>query len=112
MTTKAKALAWNLYLRAAQETVNNQFDRWNRGEVVGGVVLAVPTAARVALIEQALQAAVDEGIHAALGPVVSALDAIDNGSDKSPAMKRQRAAIQKLYDALHAMKSTDYKLAT
>lgn len=111
-TQAALKLAFDLYTARVQAILRDQWAAFSKRERINGIVLQPPDERHLNLIMAALSEARDAGIHDALGPVVQMCDGMDNSDEKKDAaFKRCRARIEEVYQALHAMKSTNLSVA-
>jgi hypothetical protein len=104
---EAIELAIELWRLRVSVNFSVQADALRKRERVASIVFIPPKDAELNTIQAALTAAEDRGIGRALDHVVKAIDAIDNGAKNGKA----RAALQHIYDALHAEKSMQLMLA-
>lgn len=105
---RARVVAWNLYAKRLERLVKRQHDRFIEGLDSERLYCETPTDGDVALVQDALACTAREAqldiIMAALSPIRDACDAIDNSGSKSETVKQCRAAIERAYDELHALR--------
>lgn len=110
MMDSAHTTAWNMYVERVTVTLRTQLRDFERGRTVD-IMFSPPTPRQVAIVERALHNARLEGrdvaVKAALGPIVRAIDAIDNSRTKkaSPAVRELYAVLTDVYDELHRVKT-------
>jgi|SRR6185436_20722705 len=102
--TPAQTAVWEIYLDRLQRIVNAQRQNWERGHPASSVIFDVPSAECVKAVEKAMHSAYLSAVSEALGPVVTAIDMIDNSHTKSETVKAIRANLQEVYEKFHALK--------
>jgi len=108
--TRAKTAAWNFYMARINEMVERQLGSFQLDQPAPCLILSVPSKECVAVIESACRDAANEARNEAygkaLGPLVRAIDAIDNSpakAKKSPEIRELYADLTGCYDALHKL---------
>lgn len=108
--TRAQGAAWQLYMRRIEDTLREQLQQFEHGWPVLTLMMKPPSPEQVKAIDAALEAATLEAkqqiASAALGPLVDAIDAIDNSHTKkaSRAVRELYKELDSVYERLLVLK--------
>ncbi len=109
--TRAQKAAWAVYIERINMILREQSVAMEKGWPQTRMILDPPNETAVAAIEAALAVTAKEArevaIHDVLGPVVTAIDAIDNSRTKkaSPAVRELYETLDGVYKKLHRLKT-------
>lgn len=107
----ARELAWKIYIAKVNELLSEQFSTWKDGLPSARIAMTAPSNEALNLIETALRAATDDGLHQSIVQLNRAIDDIDNSGKKSAETKHHREHLALIVAALRALQSTSLQVA-